>query len=184
MLEIHPLQQLSTDDFQRIVSGYVSDCKYVVTHEETAEHVSLELKLIKLSEPYQKIWEHEEEDLQRYNQLLSRNYSFGAYEDGVLVGLVLAEPHEWNGSVWVWEFHVGETHRGLGIGKQLMDCVAAQAEADGMRTIVCETQNTNATAVQIYRKLGFHVEGIDISYYSNQDYPDGEVAIFMKRRVL
>jgi len=182
-IEIRPLQQLNSADFQLIASGYISDCKYEVMYSETRDHVSIDLQLVRLDEPYHKFWEYDDKTLQRYNQLLSKNYSFGAYESGVLVGMALAEPREWNRSMWVWEFHVGEAHRGLGIGKQLMTCVAKKAKADGFRTIVCETQNTNATAIQIYHRLGFRAEGVDISYYSNQDYPDGEVAIFMKCRL-
>ncbi len=64
-----------------------------------------------------------------------------------------------------------------------MECPAEKARRAGFRAIVCETQNTNATAIKIYRKLGFRLEGIDISYYSNNDYPDGEIAVFMKRRL-
>jgi ribosomal protein S18 acetylase RimI-like enzyme len=64
-----------------------------------------------------------------------------------------------------------------------METAVQKAKAAGLRTIVCETQNTNATAVNVYRRLGFSVEAIDISYYSNDDYPDGDVAVFMKRRL-
>jgi ribosomal protein S18 acetylase RimI-like enzyme len=71
----------------------------------------------------------------------------------------------------------------MSIGKRLMECVSEKAKRAGFRTIVGETQNTNGIAIRIYRKLGFRVEGIDISYYSNNDYPDGEIAVFMKRRL-
>ena len=64
-----------------------------------------------------------------------------------------------------------------------MECVAEAASRAGFRIIVCETQNTNPTAIKVYRKLGFRVEGVDISFYSNHDYPEGEIAIFMKRRL-
>ena len=64
-----------------------------------------------------------------------------------------------------------------------MECVAEKASRADFRTIVCETQNTNPTAINVYRKLGFRVEGVDISFYSNDDYPEGEMAVFMKRRL-
>nr|MBA3321877.1 GNAT family N-acetyltransferase [Pyrinomonadaceae bacterium] len=111
------------------------------------------------------------------------NFSFGAYDGALLVGLLIAEARLWNHSLWVCEFHVAETHRQRGIGKRLMDCAAEKAKQAGLRIIVCETQNTNAAAISVYRKLGFGIDGIDISYYSNTDYPDGEIAIFMKRRL-
>jgi ribosomal protein S18 acetylase RimI-like enzyme len=50
-----------------------------------------------------------------------------------------------------------------------------------MRVLVCETQSTNVPAIRFYRALGFVLEGLDLSLYSNHDYPDGEIAIFMKR---
>jgi hypothetical protein len=37
--------------------------------------------------------------------------------------------------------------------------------------------------MRFYRSMGFTLDGIDLSLYSNDDYPDGEVAIFMKRYV-
>ena len=64
-----------------------------------------------------------------------------------------------------------------------MEDVAQRAKNAGFRTIVCETQNTNVMAIKVYSKLGFRLEGIDISHYANNDYPDGEIAVFMKRRL-
>ena len=96
---------------------------------------------------------------------------------------MIAEPQPWNKSVTVWEFHVAEAQRGQGLGRRLMERVIEQARRDKFRIIVCETQTTNAPAIHIYRRLGFQIEGVDISFYSNHDYPDGEMAVFMKRRL-
>jgi ribosomal protein S18 acetylase RimI-like enzyme len=101
-----------------------------------------------------------------------------------LVGLIIAEPHEWNRSVSVWEFHVAPTHRRHGIGQQLMAFFEEHARRSGLRAIGCETQTTNAAAILVYRELGFTIEGIDLSLYSNTDYPDGDIAVFLKCRLL
>ena len=61
--------------------------------------------------------------------------------------------------------------------------MAQKGRAAGLRTLVCETRNTNVPAIRFYRKLGLDLEGIDLSYYSNTDYPDGEIAVFMKKRL-
>ena len=100
-----------------------------------------------------------------------------------LVGALIAETRAWNKTLWVHEFHVAAERRGQGIGRMLMEHAAAQAKAAGLRAIVCETQNQNANAIQAYRALGFRPEGIDISYYTNADYPDRGIAVFMKRRL-
>lgn len=34
-----------------------------------------------------------------------------------------------------------------------------------------------------FRRIGFEIDGIDLTYYSIDDFPDGEVAIFMKKRI-
>lgn len=183
MIELRALQQLDLADFKQVAGGYVSDSRYVVTYSEREGGISFDLRLVSLNQPFVKKWDYHDDTLQRYARVLSENFSFGAYDGERLVGLVIAEAHAWNHSLWVWEFHVSEGDRNQGIGKRLMERVALKAESSSLRTIVCETQNTNATAIIVYHKLGFHVEGIDISYYSNHDYPDGEIALFMKRRL-
>lgn len=83
----------------------------------------------------------------------------------------------------MWEFHVAEGYRGQGIGRKLLDTLIEKGRSAGLRTIVCETQNVNVPAIHFYRKMGFILDGIDLSYYSNEDWPDGEVAVFMKRKL-
>ena len=184
MIEVHPLTRLDPADLKRVASGYTSGSKYVVVHSDSENQAAIDLQLVPLNEPYVKRYDHfDGETLQRYVRVLDGGFSFGAYDDDLLVGLIIAGAEFWNHSLWVWEFHVAETHRHKGIGKRLMDCAALAARRAGLRIIVCETQNTNAAAIMIYRKLGFRVEGVDISYYSNTDYPDGEIAVFMKRRL-
>ncbi|MEM7332176.1 MAG: GNAT family N-acetyltransferase [Chloroflexota bacterium] len=181
---IHPLTQLELDDLVRIASGYSSHNQYVVAHLDTPTAVSFEMELVTLTEPYIKKYKHEPDDFVRYQTCLKENYSFGAYVDEELIGILICEPHHWNQSLWVYEYHVAEGFRNLGIGRNLMDALVEKGEGENFRTIVCETQNTNVPAISVYRKLGFQVAGIDISYYSNYDYPDGEVAVFMKRELL
>ena len=65
------------------------------------------------------------------------------------------------------EFHVAETHRRQGIGRQMMEELVERGRASGLRIVVCETQNTNVPAIHFYRRVGFNIEGIDLSYYSN-----------------
>ena len=183
LIDIRPLRALNLTDLRRVASGYSSDSKFFVVYTRAEGHISFDLQLVTLDKPYVKKFDHDDGTLQRYERVLNDGYSFGAYDGNRLVGLVIGEPHAWNRSLWVWEFHVVEACRNRGIGKQLMECVAEKARRAGFRTIVCETQNTNVAAIQVYRKLGFCLEGIDISYYSNDDYPDSEIAVFMKRRL-
>ena len=64
-----------------------------------------------------------------------------------------------------------------------MDHVALHASEEGLRVLVCETQTTNVPAIDFYRSVGFELDGIDLSYYGNDDVAAGEVALFMKRKL-
>jgi ribosomal protein S18 acetylase RimI-like enzyme len=62
-----------------------------------------------------------------------------------------------------------------------METLADHARSQHLRLLACETQSTIVPAIRFYRALGFVLDGLDLSLYTNQDYPDGEIAIFMKR---
>lgn len=184
MVEIRPLTQIDATDFKRIASGYVATAKYVVEYGDSDLATTFQLRFVPLDQPYCKVYDHfDPETVARYTEALKNGYSFGAFDDNWLVGCLISEPQLWNSSLWVWEFHVAATHRRMGIGRRLMEAVAAQAQQNGLRIIICETQTTNVPAIQAYRKLGFRLEGVDLSYYANDDYPTGEIAVFMKRRL-
>jgi len=183
MIEIRSLTALTLSDLKRVASGYSSDSKYRIVYGNSEYQITFDLQLISLDKPYVKKFDHDGDTIQRYKRVLNDGLSFGAYDGNLLVGLAIGEPYEWNHSLWVWEFHVLEAYRNRSIGKQLMECMAEKAKDAGFRTIVCETQNTNVMAIKVYRKLGFRLEGIDISHYSNNDYPDGEIAVYMKRKL-
>ncbi|HJR08415.1 MAG TPA: N-acetyltransferase [Pyrinomonadaceae bacterium] len=185
MIHIRPLDGLDPADLLRLITGYVSDARYRVSKTETGEHLALTLDLVHLPQPYVKHYEQPDaETLKHYLQVPRHGLSLGAYDAGGLcVGIALTEPRAWNQSLWVLEFHVAETHRGRGTGLRLMEALVLKARGARLRTIVCETQNTNAPAIRFYRKAGFRIEGLDLSYYSNDDFPDGEVAVFMKKRL-
>lgn len=185
MINIRSLAQLNPDDLLRLVTGYTSDSKYPVSKIESEQQFSLTLELVSLPQSYRKHYDHlDVETLEHYRQISVLGFSFGAYLVEQCVGIALAEPRHWNKSLWVWELHVAETYRRRGIGRQLVETLAEQARTAGLRTLVCETQNTNVPAVRFYRKVGFCLEGIDLSHYSNNDYPDGEIAVFMKKRLV
>jgi ribosomal protein S18 acetylase RimI-like enzyme len=184
MIEIRPLITCSRADICRVISGYVSREKYVVRKTECAVSAAFMVELVALDQSYVKDFTPSEDDLQRYeNEILPLGWSLGAFEGGQVAAIAICEPRHWNHTLWVWEFHVDEAHRGQGIGTRLMDAVAEKARAANLRSIICETQTTNVPAIRFYRRAGFAIEGIDISYYTNHDYPDGEMALFMKRRV-
>lgn len=184
MCKIRPLTELDPAQLHKVASGYATHYKYAVEYRAAEDCISFNLRLVILQQLYIKRFEpFDAETLERYRVMLAAGYSFAAYAGEEMAGFIIGGPQEWNRSLWVWEFHAAEPFRGQGIGKQLMGHVIEKARGAGFRTIVCETQNTNVPAIQVYHKLGFRMEALDISLYSNEDYPDGEIAIFMKRRL-
>lgn len=179
MVTIQPLSTFDPTVYQSIMSGYVSHEKFEVTWEDTPESCRFELQLVPLQAPYIKHFELEEDTY--YEDILKAGLSLGAYDGDQMVGLALADVQNWNQAFWVHEFHVLEPYRGQGIGAHLMAELIKMTRSTHTRTMVCETQNTNVPAIRFYRRMGFRIEAVDISLYTNHDLNDGEIALFMKR---
>ena len=161
----------------------MSTATYQVLKAERVDEISFTLNRQELTEPYEKHWPASEDDFRNYREVVNQDLSFAAYDGGRLVGMAIAERIDWNRSLCIWEFRVAESHRRKGVGRQMMENVAANAKKKGLRVLVCETQSTNVPAIDFYRRVGFAVDGIDLSYYTNSDVEDGEVAILMKRKL-
>lgn len=184
MIEIKRLKQFTFDNQIGLGrNGYTSFEKYDINKSETTGQITISMKLVALEEPYEKEYLHHDEDIQRYKELLALGFSFGAYEDEVLVGVAIAEPRDWNKTMWLWELHVSDKHRQLGIGKGLIEKLCHEAKQKGYRIVGLEAQSTNMPAINFYRKVGFSIEAVDLSLYTNNDVENGEVAVFMKRKL-
>ncbi|MBN1311389.1 MAG: GNAT family N-acetyltransferase [Anaerolineae bacterium] len=162
--------------------GYTSTHKYAVSKSEVEEQTVITLQLVELATPYTHVWEENDAEMERYQGYAAQGLSLGAYDEEKLVGLALTERRDWNRTLWIWEIGVEEAYRRQGIGRQLMDRLIDIAQSEGLRAISFETQNTNVPAIRFYRSMGCEIEAIDLSYYTNDDVMDGEVAIFMKRK--
>jgi len=66
---------------------------------------------------------------------------------------------------------VDPDHHGKGMGKQLLDHCQAQAQAEGLNTIVLEVRFSNHAAIGFYRHQGFEPFSMRKGYYPA---PDGE----------
>jgi ribosomal protein S18 acetylase RimI-like enzyme len=181
MIEIRLLTSLHTSRFHELSAGYVSSAVYHVSKSESDLQTTISLHLQQLDTPYNKHWRPDNETDTRYRRVIDHGLSLGAYDEDILVGVAIAEKQAWNRTLWVWEFHIAADYRGRGLGRQLMDCLAEVGKRSGCRVMVCETQNTNVPAIRFYRNVGFEVGSVDLSYYTNKDVTDFEVAVFMKR---
>ncbi|MEO8392681.1 MAG: GNAT family N-acetyltransferase [Chloroflexota bacterium] len=184
MIDIRPLTQLNPDDFRGIVTGYTSSSRYRVQKSETDQSTVFALELEQMDTPYVKHDDlFDEDNLRNYQTYVQNGFSFGAYDGERLIGIAVAEAQEWSNRLWLWEFHIAEAYRGMGVGRRLMDTLIERSRQAGLRAIFLETQNTNVGAIRFYRKMGFTLAGLNLALYSNQDYPDGEICLFMMRNL-
>jgi len=182
MFTIAPLTSFTAEALKSVITGYTTQVKYEVVKTETAESTTITLTLKPLPKAKTIHYSHlDNETVAHYQTLLSEKLSFGAFCNHQLVGVAIASAESWNRSLHIWEFHVQEKYRGQGIGRQLMTAVLAAGASAGLRIAVCETQNWNVPAIAFYRQMGFMLDGVDLSFYSNDDYPNGDIAVFMKR---
>jgi ribosomal protein S18 acetylase RimI-like enzyme len=183
--QILPLITLALNNIRPIVTGYESNEKYVVEKCESDEHIIFDIRLLRLEKPYTNTFAEDfsVEDCRLFESFLPQGYSFGVYHQGSLVAFAICEAIPWNRSLRIWEFHVMQEFQRKGIGRNLMNNVVNKAIQGHLRIVFLETQSTNVNAIRFYRSLGFSLDALDLSFYTNHDVENGEVAFFMKRKL-
>lgn len=181
---LRPFTAPDLTQLSHVITGYVSHEKYVVQKRESEAETAVTLTLVTLPAPKTFRYEHlDQAELDRLAGVVAEGFSLGVFAGAQLVGVALASPEWWNHSLRVWEFHVAEAWRGQGIGRRLMEGVGETAVAHQLRIIVCETQSSNVPAIRAYRRLGFVLDAVDLSFYTNEDVAQDNVAVFMKRKL-
>ena len=182
MADIRPLTDVDAQLLERLITGYVATEVYQVVRDETPDVICFELRLATRAQPFIKhTMPLDTPTIQRYRDLSLAGHAFGSFTGATCVGIALCEPQQWNSSLYVHAFYIAPDFHRQGIGRALMAALEAHARDLGMRCIVYETQTTNVAAIRFYRALGFTIDGIDVSLYSNDDIERGEVAIFLKK---
>ena len=182
MIEIRQISRLEPADAHRVIFGYTSKEKYAVKRVVDAAGWTFTLERVVLPEPYVKRYDHMcPAVIADFQALAATGFSFAAFEHEECVGLAIAGPLDWNKTHHVHELHVAQEHLRRGVGGQLVDALVTRGRSVGLRTLLCETQNTNVPAIDFFLKMGFQLEGVDLSRYRNTDYPDGEIMLSMKK---
>lgn len=179
---LRPLQPTDLPQLPNVITGYTTTEIYAVEKVESETETAVSLQLKTLPTPKTVRYTHlDETEVTRLATAVAEGFSFGAFVGEQLVGVIIGSPEAWNKSLRVWEFHVAEPFHSQGIGRKLMAKVVETAVTHCLRVIVCETQSSNVPAIRAYRKLGFVLDAVDLSFYSNEDVQKEDVAVFMKR---
>ncbi len=166
------------------VNGYVAEAIFAITKVVSEDHIALKAFFQPTLLEYIKVFESKSEEENLYSDIIMKRYSYGAYLDDELVGVVIVDPRRWNESLFIAEIEVSDKYRGEGIGKKLLEKVEEKAIQGGFRAIGLETQNTNVPAIRFFQNSGYEIAGIDTSLYSNMDLENEEVALFMRKHLV
>jgi N6-L-threonylcarbamoyladenine synthase len=74
---------------------------------------------------------------------------------------------------------IGKEHRGKGLGRTLVNRLIEVARANGSEKIFLEVKQSNSTAIELYKSLGFEQIDIRKNYYR----PSGENALVMLKEI-
>jgi ribosomal protein S18 acetylase RimI-like enzyme len=108
--------------------------------------------------------------------------AFVAVEENVVRGFIATSFASWNRRLIIWHFYVDASHRGRGIGRELMNHVIEIGREIQALVVWLETSNRNDPGVQAYRRLGFAFAGFDTTLYTGTP-AEGEFALFLSRRL-
>ncbi len=186
--EILPLRPFTREEVLPIVTGYETREIYTVEKTETDALTLFDIRLFSLEKPYRVtfVQDFTVEEYEIYLRMVPQGYSFGAFIAGRLIGFAIGEAFPNDDLLRVWEFHVMDGFRRMGVGRALMEQEVSKARQDHLTTVMVETQNTNVKAIRFYRSMSFSLESIDLSptHYGTpgEGKPD-QVAFYMKRRL-
>lgn len=85
-----------------------------------------------------------------------------AEQDGSIAGYLTAEREPYNRVLHCAYIVVGilKDYRGMGIGTQLFEKLEAWARSSGITRLELTAMTHNKTAVSLYQKMGFEIEGV------------------------
>jgi ribosomal protein S18 acetylase RimI-like enzyme len=98
--------------------------------------------------------------------------------DGEIVGFAAWKHEVWNRRTVLWHLYVEANLRGRGVGRELVARVIERARDAGMRAVWLETSSVNYPAIAFYRRLGFTLDGLDLSLYDPSGSAAGETALY------
>lgn len=109
--------------------------------------------------------EEKEAPVEKYRASLPAVYTFGAFENGSLVGVVTLFPEgkrKMEHRASIYAMYVSKSVRGKGVGKQLVEAAIAQARELGrIEQIHLQVVTSNESAIRLYSSLGFEVYGLE-----------------------
>ena len=181
MIQIKALNNISYEAVKKFgFNGFMTDYVYRVSQENRDQGFCFNIEKERLDNTYVKEWRTSEESVAGDNETLKLGLSFGAYEEEDLVGFLIVTKVSWNNSLWIENIRVADSHRGLGIAQKMLSALEDMGKTAGYRLIGLEVMASNYPAIELYKKYGYQIDGLDRSHYPTRPGGQKEVALFMK----
>jgi len=152
-----------------------------------------------MAEPPTTVREMDYDDLAMVSDIERRSYEFpwshGVFRDCLLAGyqcIGLIREDRLAGYA-ILSIAAGEAHilnlcvdpeiRALGYGERLLDELLYRARYSSVREILLEVRPSNASAIALYRKKGFHQVAARPAYYQAHEGRE-DAAVFAKKLVI
>ena len=152
-----------------------------------------------LAEPPTTVREMNYDDLSMVSDIERRSYEFpwshGVFRDCLLAGyqcITLIREDRVAGYA-ILSVAAGEAHilnlcvdpeiRALGYGERLLDELLYRARSASVREVFLEVRPSNASAIALYRKKGFHQIAARPAYYQSHEGRE-DAAVFAKKFVI
>ena len=104
------------------------------------------------------------EDDYDFETLCRDGAAFGAYEDGICVGIVVCRQGFFRYD-YLENLKVSQTARRKGVGRDLVRACLAYAAERGQQGLYLQAQDNNLSACLFYLKCGFTIGGFDNRVY-------------------
>lgn len=140
----------------------------VLTINDLEEYKRIRLELLKLEdENFGSSYEEESSfNIEMWRNRLTKSYivAFGAFINDDLIGIALgvSNPRKKMKHIsTINSVYVAPKHRGLGIARKLLVTLISYLEANSIEIIRLSVVTTNASALKLYKSLGFSSYGIE-----------------------
>ena len=178
-MEIRKLERITICDINKFgLNGFRTHRVLQVKRNESDIYFDCSISEVELEKEYIKVWPLDDSTLNCYNEIISKGMSFGAYDSDELVGYILLSEMSWNKSLWIDYIMVADTYKGTGVGSKLINKALEIGNAN-YQVLGLEVQNENYGAIKFYQKLGFNIDGVEFSRYSEKEN-EKDVAFIMK----
>lgn len=114
-----------------------------------------------------------------YQDWLEDPAAFILTQDSKIIGYLELDKESWSNRLRISELLIFDEYRHLGYGTILIEKAKDIAQKENFREIVLGTETCDSKAIDFYLKNGFKVNGIDLSFYDNDDVSKKEVRIEM-----